>query len=225
MNFLAFPHCTAAESHKSFFLFGALRQSPFEPAWVIHVLGYGWYQHWRQVFLITKVLCCNEQLILRSHELAEICFSDFLIWYQSELLVVICLENFDFDIHLIGINIRPWKLSKCVLAFTKVHIADKTELVQGSSSDVRHEWTRQNSVSWKYFIILVNERWRVILELPFGTYILFFFGYCHVTFRETLFLKFVTWNFFFWFSCAKNSNTLFFKLICWEKGSTTRCKL
>ena len=28
VNSLAFPHCTAAESHKLFFLLGPLRQSP-----------------------------------------------------------------------------------------------------------------------------------------------------------------------------------------------------
>ena len=40
-----------------------------------YVFGHCCNQHWRQVFLSTKVCCCNDQLTPQSHELVAICVS------------------------------------------------------------------------------------------------------------------------------------------------------
>ena len=61
-----------------------------------HVLGLCWYQHWGQVFLSSKIFCCNDQLIPRSIKRAEIRLCQCKILYQSELFVVVFLENFEF---------------------------------------------------------------------------------------------------------------------------------
>ena len=84
----------------------------------IHVLRYCWYQHWGQVFLSSKLFCCNDQLIPQSTKLAEIWFSHCELLYQSELFVVIFPENFKFyiqlesSLHQENVPNLSWKLPK-----------------------------------------------------------------------------------------------------------------
>ena len=127
-NYLAYPPCTTAESHKSYCLLGPLyQQSVSQFELFIHVFGHCWYQHWRQVFLSTKV-CCNDHLIPQSHELVEICLSHCKILYQSEIFVVIFLEKIEFYTQVNGIIFGPRKSSISVLAFAKVHIVVQVSL-------------------------------------------------------------------------------------------------
>ena len=68
--------------------------SQFE--WFIHVFGQWRYQHWGQIFHSSKVFCCIDHLIPQPHKLFEIRLSHCKILDQSELFVVIFLENFEF---------------------------------------------------------------------------------------------------------------------------------
>ena len=73
-------------------------------------------------FLSIKVFRCNDQLIPQSHQLDEICLSRYKILNQSDLFVVIFLENFEFYIQLIGMIFGLRKFSKSFLAFAELHI-------------------------------------------------------------------------------------------------------
>ena len=88
----------------------------------IHVSGHCSYQHLGQIFLFSKVFRCIDQLIPHSHKLVEICYSHSKTLDQSEFLVVMSPENFEFYIKVVGNVFGPRKLSKSVFTFAKVHI-------------------------------------------------------------------------------------------------------
>ena len=58
--------------------------------------------------------------------MVEIFLSHCNILDQSELFLVIFLENFEFYIQVVGIVFGPKKSSKSVLTFAKVHIVGTT---------------------------------------------------------------------------------------------------
>ena len=88
----------------------------------MHVSGHCRCQHWGQSFFSSKISCCIIQLNPQSHKLVKGCLSHCKILDQSELLVVILLEYFEFYIAVVGIVFGPRKLSKTVLTSAKVHI-------------------------------------------------------------------------------------------------------
>ena len=91
-----------------------------------HVFGYCWYQHWRQIFLSAKLISFNKQLILQSNELFKMCLFYSKVLYQSDICVVIFLENIGFYIQVTGIIFGHKNVSKFVLVFAKVHIVGKS---------------------------------------------------------------------------------------------------
>ena len=95
----------------------------------IHVFRHLRYQHWGKVFLSNKILCCNDQLIPHSNRMVGICLSHCKMLHQWELFVVAFLEVFEFYIELFRIILLPRRLSKFVLAFAKVNMVGKSQLV------------------------------------------------------------------------------------------------
>ena len=85
-----FVHIVPQQSHKNFSICSVDYVSQYVSQFEIfnHVFGFCWYQQWRQVFLSTKVLYYDDQLIPQSHELVEIGLSLCKILYESELFDV-----------------------------------------------------------------------------------------------------------------------------------------
>ena len=68
-----------------------------------HVFGHCRYNQWGLVFLCCKASCCNNRLILQSHNLVEIGVSHCKSLYHLELFVFIFSQNCELSIRVIGI--------------------------------------------------------------------------------------------------------------------------
>ena len=103
-----------------------------------------------------------------------------MILDQLELLVVILLEYFEFYIQAVGIIFGPKKLSNTVLTFAKVHIVSTSQLFQGNSSFVCHEWLRKNAGSWKKWFFC---EWKLKNDFVAAFRYLYthLYSHCHVT--------------------------------------------
>ena len=64
----------------------------------------------------------NDQVVPQSQYLVEIWPPSCKILYQSEVFVVIFLQNSKFYIQVVGVVFRPKKLSKSVLTFSNVYL-------------------------------------------------------------------------------------------------------
>ena len=112
MNSQVFPHCTAAESSKSFYLLGPLRRTNSEPVWVVHPCLWTLLVLALVTSFSLSFFCCNDQLILYSYEPVDICFSFCEILEQTNFSVVVSLEHFEFNIQVVGVNFWTKKINQ-----------------------------------------------------------------------------------------------------------------
>ena len=92
-----FLHIAPQQSHTNLFICSVHYVKDFvdQFEWLIFVFEHCWCQHWWQIFLITKVFCCNSLLMPQPHELFEICLSHCQILDQAEVLLLVFLEHFN----------------------------------------------------------------------------------------------------------------------------------
>ena len=104
MNFLAFPHCTAAESHNSFYLLGPLCQSYCEPVWVVHPCLWTLL-----VSALVTSFTLYRSFLLQWQADSSICSSHCVILEQKNVFFVVPVEHCKFDIQAIGVIFGPRK--------------------------------------------------------------------------------------------------------------------
>ena len=125
INSLACLNCTLAESHKPFCWDGPQRQPLVSYTELfIYVFGTSLYQQWGQLFLSTKFICCNDQLILQAHELLETVSPIVIIWTRRKSLLLSFLNT----LSLTSNRWNPFWIN-FVLTFSKIHIVGTSKLV------------------------------------------------------------------------------------------------